>query len=297
MTLFVSDVDGTLVNRQAALSESTRVRLAALLEQGMPFTVASARSVASLRVMLQGLTLRLPVVEYNGAFTTCLKTGARPFVRSLAAGVADHIFGLAVRHGLRPSVSTFDGHRDRLFAGEPLNAGMQWYLDERVAFRDPRLTRTDDVRVGFRHQVVSLTFIATEAALSPLRDEILQHHRERVRINFYENQYSPGWHWLTVHHQRATKAVAVLDLCDRLGVSPSALTVFGDERNDIPMFQIAGKAVAVGNAHRALKAVAHEIIGDHEQDSVVAYLERALSVRPVTARGSVPRPHPKSRAR
>jgi hypothetical protein len=252
------------------------VRLTALIEHGLPFTVASARGVASLRVMLQGLPLRLPVVEYNGAFTTCLQTGARPFVRSLAAGVADHIYELAARYGLRPFVAAFDGQVDRLFVGEPANAGMQWYLDERVAFRDPRLQRTDDVRLGFKHQVVKLTFIATEAALEPLRDQIMQHHQQRVRIDFYENQYSPGWYWLTVHHERATKAVAVLDLCERLGVSPSALTVFGDERNDIPMFQIAGKAVAVGNAHRALKAHAHEIIGDHEQDSVVGYLERVV---------------------
>jgi len=49
--LFVSDVDGTLVNRKAQLSASTRARLTSLLEQGLPFTVASARSAYTLRVL------------------------------------------------------------------------------------------------------------------------------------------------------------------------------------------------------------------------------------------------------
>ena len=48
--------------------------------------------------------------------------------------------------------------------------------------------------------------------------------------------------------------------------------VFGDEANDIPMFEIAGRGVAVENAIPELKRIAHEIIGPHHSDSVVRYL-------------------------
>lgn len=215
------------------------------------------------------------MIEFNGAFLTDLATGHRPFVRALDQGVGDHVIDLAQRHGLSPFVSAFDGKRDRLFAGAALNQGMQWYLDDRKAVADERLEHVADVRVGLAHQVVGLTFIAHETLLAPLHDAISAHHAQRVRLEFYENHYSPGWHWLSVHHQLATKAVALTELCGALGVSLHDVTVFGDERNDIPMFQVAGRGVAVANAHAELKQHAHQLIGDHETDSVVAYLEAA----------------------
>ena len=52
----------------------------------------------------------------------------------------------------------------------------------------------------------------------------------------------------------------------------SDVTVFGDYANDIPVFQAAGWAVAVANAQEAVKRHADEVIGHHEEDSVVRYL-------------------------
>jgi Cof subfamily protein (haloacid dehalogenase superfamily) len=273
--LFVSDVDGTLVDRRAQLSERTRAGLCTLLERGLPFTVASARSAYSLSVMLAGLPLRLPVIEFNGAFLTELTTGRRAFIRAIEASLCHDVYARGLALGLQPFVSAFDGRSDLLYAGPPQNAGMQWYLDERVAFRDPRLQRVQDVREGLRHAVVCLTYVAREDVLQPWVEALARTYPDQLRLNFYENQYSPGWHWLSVHHQLATKAHALRVLCEQLGVPLSGLTVFGDEQNDIPMFEIAGRAVAVGNAHAALRPLAHEIIEDHERDSVVCYLERS----------------------
>ena len=86
--LFVSDLDGTLADRDARLSQFCRSRLSALLESGLAFTVASARSVHTLAPILEGLPLRLPVVEFNGAFITDLKTREPLVCHALAPTVA-----------------------------------------------------------------------------------------------------------------------------------------------------------------------------------------------------------------
>ena len=88
----------------------------------------------------------------------------------------------------------------------------------------------------------------------------------------YENAYQRGWFWLTVQSPLATKAHALRALADAAGVAIAETTVFGDEINDVPMFELAGHAVAVENAVSELKRIAHEIIGPHHQDSVVRYL-------------------------
>lgn len=47
-SLYISDLDGTLLDRETTLSRYSRDTLNALMDQGLLFTVASARSVASI---------------------------------------------------------------------------------------------------------------------------------------------------------------------------------------------------------------------------------------------------------
>ena len=67
MSLYVSDLDGTLLDRNARLSDITRYGLTRLLDAGLTFTVATARHVSSVRQILEGLPLQLPVISSNGA--------------------------------------------------------------------------------------------------------------------------------------------------------------------------------------------------------------------------------------
>ena len=46
-TLYVSDLDGTLLNSNTALTDTTIETINALVEEGMEFTFATARSITS----------------------------------------------------------------------------------------------------------------------------------------------------------------------------------------------------------------------------------------------------------
>ena len=81
--LYVSDLDGTLLRSDTSLSQYSKDTLNFLLDQGLLFTVASARSIATMRRLLAGLRLRLPVVEFNGAFVSDLASGRHYLVREL----------------------------------------------------------------------------------------------------------------------------------------------------------------------------------------------------------------------
>lgn len=48
---------------------------------------------------------------------------------------------------------------------------------------------------------------------------------------------------------------------------------FGDNLNDLQMLEYAGTAIATENARPEIKAVADQVIGDCNQESVMAYLE------------------------
>ena len=74
-TLFVSDLDGTLMRGDETLSAYTVQAVNRLIEQGMAFTYATARSIESARVITGGLRMKLPVITRNGAVLADNATG------------------------------------------------------------------------------------------------------------------------------------------------------------------------------------------------------------------------------
>ena len=272
-TLYVSDLDGTLLRSDASLSGFSENSLRELLADGLRFTVASARSVVAIGQMLRGLSLSLPVIEFNGAFLSDLATGRHEVINALEPSVAVSVYEQATAYGLIPFISSFDGAEDRVHYGQMLNEGMYWYLKDRLDHNDSRWRgATDNLAGSLREQVVCLTVIAKEDVLADLQAAILGAHTGSVETHLFENQYSPGWHWLTVHDRRATKDQAIKTLTSSYGLGNAKIVVFGDQSNDLKMFAAADLAVAVGNAQAAVKACADVVIGTNEEDSVVKFM-------------------------
>ncbi|MFD5267301.1 HAD family hydrolase [Streptomyces sp. NPDC058335] len=71
-----------------------------------------------------------------------------------------------------------------------------------------------------------------------------------------------------------TKATGLALAAEHLGLRPQDTIAFGDMPNDIPMFDWAGRGVAMANAHPELKAVADEVTTSNEDDGVAVVLER-----------------------
>ena len=270
--LYVSDLDGTLLRNDTSLSQYSKDTLNALLDQGLLFTVASARSIASMRHVLADLPLRLPVVEFNGAFVSDLASGQHYLVRALHRDILPELWQQITDAGYFPFISTYDGTADRLYYRDIINDGMAWYLRNRQLYQDPRLRYLADLQSGLDDQVVCLTVIGLGPELEKLDEAINQRHAERIQTHCYENQYSPNWHWLTIHDARATKEQGILSIKRLQGLEDCRLVVFGDQLNDLDMFEMADEALAVANAIPALKEQATGIIDTNEEDGVARYI-------------------------
>ena len=272
-TLYISDLDGTLLQNDAFLSPFSESSLREMLADGLLFTVASARSVVSIQQMLRGLPLTLSVIEFNGAYLSDLSTGRHEVINALEPSVAASVYEQVTAQGLSPFIASFDGIADRKHYGAILNAGMQWFLQDRMSRHDPRLRGpADNLATSLQEQVVCLTIIAKREVLADLEAAILEAHMGRVETHLFENQYCPGWYWLTVHDHRATKDQAIKTLTKSYGLGDSEIVVFGDHINDLKMFAAADRAIAVGNAQPEAKACANLVIGTNEEDSVARFI-------------------------
>ena len=66
--MYVTDLDGTLLNQKDRINKKSLEIINGLVEEGMLFTYATARSLVSASVVTEGLTTKIPVIAYNGAF-------------------------------------------------------------------------------------------------------------------------------------------------------------------------------------------------------------------------------------
>lgn len=270
--MYVSDLDGTLLRSDGTLSEFSRTHLTRLLEAGLPFTVASARAVSSMQAVLPGLPIRLPVIAANGAVVARLDTGEPVAVHALDGDLLRPLYAFLVERGHVPFVAAVEGVEERLYYADLANEGMEKYVALKESKLDRRLHRVPALADCLGETIVAFALCDRHEPLAALAAAAAETFPGTVVTNFFEDGYAPGWFWLTMQNPRAKKDQALAELARELGYAPEDLVVFGDHWNDIPMFQLAGTAIAVGNATDELKAHATLVIGSNDQDSVVRYL-------------------------
>ncbi|MES1193892.1 MAG: HAD family hydrolase [Solirubrobacterales bacterium] len=274
-TLVVCDLDGTLLRSDATLSDFARNGLNHLVAAGLALTVASARSTAAMRQLLPGLELRLPVIEINGAFVSDLDTGRHLASATLARDAARAAVELVARTGVDPVLTTWDGERDRVHHSTCTNLGTHWYVEEKRAYGDPRLTASRDLpAVAAAESVASVITFTPESDAAVLVAELEAALGPVATVLAAEAAYVPGWTEISVQDPSAEKGAAIAGLLEAVGLDRDSteVVVCGDHLNDLPMFGIADRSVAPANGHADVLRHASVVVGGNDEDGVVRHL-------------------------
>lgn len=277
-TLYVSDLDGTLLTGEQRLTDFTLRVLNRLVRRGVKFTYATARSRNSAEVVTRGLTKSLPVIVYNGAFIRRGDTGELLGKETLLPAQVDGAREIFRRHGISPLVYTLlEGvERVRWRPGRE-TPGVARYLEQRRG--DPRFLPAGGEDSLYEGEVFYFTGIGEREDLEPAWEELSR--VEGLRALLQEEIYQPGEFWLEVMPQGATKANAARLLAKRLGCR--RMVAFGDGLNDLPLFEAAQERCAVENAAPPLKEAADWVIPGSEEDGVAKWL--LADTAPVLALG------------
>lgn len=261
--LYVSDLDGTLLNNRARLSAFTRSTLEELMSKGLLFTYASARSYVSASSVLDGFEPIAPAIIYNGTFIRFPHTGELALVDSFKNGEARKILDALLDGGVSPLVYAFiDGRECFSYVRDHLSEGSLEFVDEHSDDVRNNPTTSEKLELG---EVFHFTCIDSEEKLVPLYERLSIDHQ----CVYYKEQYSGRW-WLEIHPLGATKANALLKLKDMLGVH--RVVCFGDGVNDISMFEVSDECYAPANADDNVKSIANAIIDTNENDGVAKWL-------------------------
>lgn len=262
-TLYVSDLDGTLLNEHQTLSDHTRNTLNRLIGEGLSFTYATARSLTSAKEVTHALALNLPVIVYNGAFIQNADSGETLLARQFSEKEKTDILASYLRCGVYPRVYALHGGEEKFsFVKEHLSRGTAAYLAKRASDRRANPTSIERLLDG---EVFCFSSIDDHDRLLPLYEELKEKYQSLLYRDPYTNEY-----WLEVLPSRATKADALLALKELGGFE--RVVVFGDEKNDLSMFSVSDECYAVANANDAVKRAASGVIGANVCDGVANYL-------------------------
>lgn len=268
-TLYVSDLDGTLLRSDISTSEFTNRTINDLVERGMLFSYATARSYVTGVKVTKGLDARIPLIVYNGAFVIDNVTG-EVMISNYFGADAGPVLEDLIAHGIYPIVyAMIDGVEKFSYLPERCTKGMREFINSRAG--DPRDNPVESVRDLYRGEIFYFTCIDEEENLEPLRRK----YEDRFHVVFQRDIYS-GEQWLELMPAAASKSNAIRQLKERLGCD--RLVVFGDGKNDVDMFRLADEAYAVENAVEDLKKIATGVIGSNDDDGVAKWLARNAMV-------------------
>ncbi len=269
-TLYVSDLDGTLLLPEECLSPFTAETVRKLCGEGMLFSYATARSLSTAKKVTGALgALHLPVIVNNGGAIVDAANGKILEAVYFTEEETAFVKKVLDEEGLTPIVYTRPGDMAESecvsYVNENLSHAKAFYLNSRK--NDERL------QTVAREQLYAgrIFYVAT---MEDSR-EVCEKAYERIIADgrfasyLYKDVYSEGWYF-EVGPARTTKANAIRRLKELYGCD--RVVAFGDGKNDLPMFRMADESYAVENADESLKNAATAVIAANTEDGVAKKL-------------------------
>lgn len=267
-TLYVSDLDGTLLNSVAELSEETISILNEEIEAGLNFTISTARTPTTALKILKRLDLQVPIMMMNGVLVYDLFE--KKYIRkaTMDRSIIMVLLGLIKTKGL--DCFLYSLQEDEFFAyyDSVESTSLNYFRNERMMKFDKKFTEVADLSLVAGNDIIYCMLREPKQRLEMLAKELKV--VKGVKTAFYPDVYNDEYYMLEIYSDQASKKTA-LSYLKEYG-SYEYIVSFGDNLNDIPLYEASDEFYAVANAHPEIQHMANGIIGSNEQNGVAKYI-------------------------
>ena len=239
--LYVSDLDGTLLNMKQELNLSTIEKLNNLIDKGINFTVSTGRG-DSIRTILKDVHLKLPAMILNGTlnydFVKKEYINPKPIPKKIVLKIMNAIKDFDFK--------TFE---------------IQTIIDGNVS------------RFAINKWNKESECIAINLLIPIERKQELHEILSKISgINFFIHKkvYSEGECFCDIVKESVSKASALLEFKNNYGFDK--IIAFGDSENDLPLADVADEFYAVNNATEIVKQRATAVIDSCYENGVVKFI-------------------------
>jgi Cof subfamily protein (haloacid dehalogenase superfamily) len=258
--LLAIDLDGTLLDDRKQISRQTVTALRALPKRGVKVVIASARPPRSVRHIYAALKLDTWQINYNGALIWDEPNRKAVFHQPMSGKLVRQV----VHHARQL-------YPDVLVSCELLD---RWYTDRADnshTTETGRLFEPDVIAPLESFIDVSMTkvlFLGAHEMMLDIETSLGMAFEKHISIVRTDSDL------IQVMDKRVGKSTALEMVAREYGVKPRQIMAIGDAPNDLGMLRAAGVAVAMDNAHPAVKKIAHWTAPSNNDHGVHAAIKR-----------------------
>lgn len=270
-TLYISDLDGTLLDSRSQISPASGEMLNRMIADGLNFSIATARTPATVVRLMSGIDCRLPLIVMTGA--ALWENGKLTEEQFLQPEEVDILEEITARHGVRPFFYTDHNGLIEAYHQPLLDDYEQNFVDQRSNTAFKRFVLQNGISEAKRGRAM-LVFAAGDYGLM---GKVHEEARKRLRCSMthYHDVFNPSIGFFEVMAAGVSKARAVERIARQ--IAAERIVVFGDSLNDLSMREVADLFVAPSNAAEEVRRVADYVTGSHDEDSVAKWIAGDLA--------------------
>lgn len=313
--LYVSDLDGTLLNSDALLNEDVPERLNHLIDKGLCFTVATARTYATVNSIVKNVHLTYPMILMNGVMLydpiskSCInaeiierdsveyilkgrkKFGVTGFAYALSPEISKETLESEIASNFEKNLKSDVTSNLKKNSNTGEDKRIQKSGRKMATYYEKIATEHMEKFYVERRDVYHKPFSKVEKLEDILGEDIIYFsicYEEEVLRPFYEylkkderlnlNFYKDVYGdglWYLEISHKNASKYYGIQRLRKL-LHPAAITGMGDNLNDIPLFEACDRSCAVGNAHKEVKERADYILDTNLNAGVVKFLEKEM---------------------
>ncbi len=255
--LIAMDMDGTLLNSQGEILPETQAILKKAASTGCFITLSTGRSLPAIQPFLTCLPVNAPLILYNGAMVA-YSDGRILFHQTLTETDTNAILSSP-------------------FAAENV---ILWKDNALFLSKHTKETARYERSCGIQGQLFSssshfsdstkLLWIDEPETLKKRKTALLDSLPHTISYCNSKPNY------LEFFSSLVSKGTALQFLCNYLNIAPEETIAFGDGENDIPLLNIAGLSIAMGNAAPEVKNITSHITATNDENGIAVALEHFL---------------------
>ena len=258
--LIVSDIDGTLVPEGGSLLNPEYMTvIRELTDRGVRFAAASGRQWASIEAVFEPIKEKIFYLSDNGSYLGC--HGRNLFLNPIERDTAQELIK-AIRQ--TPDLDILVGGPDVAY----IESRNQEYINLLIHGYQFKVVQVEDIS-QVADQIIKIS------AYKPCR---IQEATEGLMAQFGGKlkMAIAGDMWLDSMAPGVCKGHAIKTLQENLDIKPEETMAFGDQMNDMEMFERAYYSFAVANARDEVKKAARFQADSNEHDGVLKVLKQLL---------------------
>lgn len=256
------DLDRTLLNSELEVLEENKKAIKRALENDIEVVICSGRQQSQARYYQEKAGAGRYVITTNGAEIYDTLEEEQLFNCSLEKDFCKTLYDYIIRNDLFFRIDTKYG---------------RYFNDESTRLLDEILFNEEPNKFFNENTILQISVGSKESIKINELIEYLDNFPNVKIENRYITKLTPEpLDVINVINKNASKGNAISGLCKYLKIDPKDAICFGDDYNDISMFETVGHPVAMGNACDELKNMAKEITSDNNKPGIAEVLNRII---------------------